>query len=459
GLDTTTITVKNINHAPVVEAGPDQTVAEGILVTLNASGSSDPDDDSLSYSWTQINGTSVRLTNTTSASPSLTAPSVNSTGATLTFQLAVDDAHGANGTDTVDVIVQNVNERPVAVAGSDQVVDEETNPILNGSASHDPDGDILSFSWVQIAGPNAALSDATSATPSFKAPEVNSTGIVLTFKLTISDGVANSTDTVDITVNNVKINQPPVANAGPDQTVNEGALVTLNGTGSSDPDGDVLTYSWLQTNGTPVSLNGSSSAVTTFAAPDVNSEGDTLTFDLTVNDNKGQTHTESVNIAIRNINQSPIADAGLDRTVNAGTLIGLNGTGSSDPDNVSLTYSRTQINGTSVEQIDANTVAPSITTPLVDADGEILTFELTVTDDGGLTDTDTVIITISPLPVVNLPPVANAGPDRTVEEGALVTLDGRGSSDPEGDILTYSWIQTAGPNAGLSNTTSATPTL
>src|SRR2546425_139542 len=556
GSDTTTITVKNINHGPVVEAGPDQTVAEGILVTLNASGSSDSDNDGLSYSWTQINGQSVKLSNADTAFPSFTAPSVNSTGATLTFQLAVDDGKGANGTDTVDVIVQNVNEPPVADAGSGQVVGEGTNPvILNGSLSHDLDGDSLSFSWVQIAGPNAAISDATSATPSFKAPEVNSTGIVLTFKLTVSDGFANSTDTVDITVNNVKINQPPVANAGPDQTVSEGgsvglngaassdpdgdtlshswtqtagptvtlsnsntvtptftapqistsnvvltfrltvsdgkggtatdtvdvivqninqppvanagpdqtvsegALVTLNGTLSSDPDGDVSTYSWLQTNGTAILLNNSTSTVTTFTAPNVNNEGGTLTFDLTVSDNKGQTHTDSVNIVIRNINQPPVADAGLDRSVNAGTLIDLNGTGSSDPDNDSLTYSWTQIKGTSVVLIDANTATPSFAAPLVDADGEILTFKLTVTDQDGLTDTDTVIITISPLPVVNQPPVANAGPDRTVKEAALVTLDGTGSSDPDGDILTYSWIQTAGPNVGLSNTTSATPTL
>src|SRR2546428_1433984 len=556
GSDTTTITVKNINHGPVVEAGPDQTVAEGILVTLNASGSSDSDNDGLSYSWTQINGILVKVSNADTVFPSFTAPSFNSTGATLIFQLAVDDGRGANETDPVDVIVQNVNEPPVADAGSGQVVGEGTNPvILNGSLSHDLDGDSLSFSWVQIAGPNAALSDATSATPSFKAPEVNSTGIVLTFKLTVSDGFANSTDTVDITVNNVKINQPPVANAGPDQTVSEGgsvglngaassdpdgdtlshswtqtagptvtlsnsntvtptftapqistsnvvltfrltvsdgkggtatdtvdvivqninqppvanagpdqtvsegALVTLNGTLSSDPDGDVSTYSWLQTNGTAILLNNSTSTVTTFTAPNVNNEGGTLTFDLTVSDNKGQTHTDSVNIVIRNINQPPVADAGLDRSVNAGTLIDLNGTGSSDPDNDSLTYSWTQIKGTSVVLIDANTATPSFAAPLVDADGEILTFKLTVTDHDGLTDTDTVIITISPLPVVNQPPVANAGPDRTVKEGALVTLDGTGSSDPDGDILTYSWIQTAGPNVGLSNTTSATPTL
>ena len=70
---------------------------------------------------------------------------------------------------------------------------------------------------------------------------------------------------------------------------------------------------------------------------------------------------------------------------------------------------------------------------------DTLAFELTVTDPGGETDTDTVIVTI------NGPPSADAGPDQAANLGDIVTLDGTGSSDPDGDTLTYSWVQTAGP--------------
>src|SRR6185503_18332077 len=142
-------------------------------------------------------------------------------------------------------------------AGSNQAVNEGSDlVIMNGTASFDPDGDSITFSWTQIAGPAVALSDATSAIPSFAAPEVDSGGAVLTFQLTVSDGSANSIDTVDITVNNIVVNQPPTADAGADQTVDEGSGVVLDGAASSDPDGDTLTYSWIQTVGPAVSLSG-----------------------------------------------------------------------------------------------------------------------------------------------------------------------------------------------------------
>ena len=77
--------------------------------------------------------------------------------------------------------------------------------------------------------------------------------IPLTFELTVTDNEgATSTDTVNIGVNNVIVNQPPTANAGQDQVVNEGDNVVLNGTSSSDPDGTIESYSWTQTSGTAV---------------------------------------------------------------------------------------------------------------------------------------------------------------------------------------------------------------
>jgi len=91
------------------------------------------------------------------------------------------------------------NRAPTADAGSDQVVAELATVSLDGSASQDPDGDILSFAWLQTAGPNVTLSDATAEQPNFPAPDVV-VPTVLTFQLTVDDGTASAVDFVNITV-------------------------------------------------------------------------------------------------------------------------------------------------------------------------------------------------------------------------------------------------------------------
>jgi len=92
-------------------------------------------------------------------------------------------------------------------------------------------------------------------------------------------------------------NQAPIANAGPDQTVNEGTFVNLNGTGSSDPDiGDTLTFSWTQTGGPAVTFNPAS-PTPTFTAPQVNANT-VLTFELVVNDGTVDSAPDTVNITV-----------------------------------------------------------------------------------------------------------------------------------------------------------------
>jgi len=135
---------------------------------------------------------------------------------------------------------------------------------------------------------------------------------------------------------NQAVNQPPVANAGPDQIVDEGAAVTLNGSASSDPDGNALTYLWTAPAG--ITLSSNTAPNPTFTAPEV-TVNTSYTLTLKVNDGLSDSPSDQVVITIRNvINQPPVANAGPDQIVNEGAAVTLNGSASSDPNGNALTY-------------------------------------------------------------------------------------------------------------------------
>jgi hypothetical protein len=168
----------------------------------------------------------------------------------------------------------HVNGPPVAVAGDDFNLDEGKSAMLSGALSHDPDNDALDYEWTQTAGPSVVLFDAGTAAPSFLAPSV-SVDTPLTFQLKVTDKVVgipglSSTDTV--TVNVINVNLPPVANAGADFTLNEGQTAHLSGAGSTEPDGEAITYAWTQVTGPTVTLVGTGTATPRFVAPQVDAD-------------------------------------------------------------------------------------------------------------------------------------------------------------------------------------------
>lgn len=197
--DTVNVTVVNVNHPPVADAGQEQIVAVGSPVVLSGENSFDIDNDPFTTIWVQTGGPRVILKGSDGVNPSFVAPHPGDGGvATLTFRLLVDDgfpmdspAPGyvfGNVTDTVSIIVTDTNNTPFADAGEDQTVAAATEVMLDGRGSFDPDGDVLSFSWIQEPGGiPVLLAGADSAMPSFIAPAVDGS-VSLFFTLTVDDG-------------------------------------------------------------------------------------------------------------------------------------------------------------------------------------------------------------------------------------------------------------------------------
>ena len=130
----------------------------------------------------------------------------------------------------------------------------------------------------------------------------------------------------------LKLNQAPTANAGSNQSVVAGTLVTLSGSGA-DPDGDTISYSWAKTAGPSVTLSNDMAQNPTFTAP---SSAGTISFTLTVSDDT-LSDTDDITITISS-NQAPTANAGSNQNVAVGASVTLDGTSSSDPDSNTLMY-------------------------------------------------------------------------------------------------------------------------
>ena len=183
-------------------------------------------------------------------------------------------------------------------------------------------------------------------------------------------------------------NEDPLSDAGLDQTAIYNELVTLDGSGSSDPDGVVEFYQWSQVSGETVSLNSPSQAVTTFTSP--TQEGE-LVFKLLVTDNESASDVDTVSVVIVNTNINPSADAGSDQAVGFGELVTLDGTGSSDTDGTIETYQWSQISGTAVSLSTPNQPITTFTSPTED---NILVFAISVVDELGGVDSDTVSVLV-----------------------------------------------------------------
>lgn len=182
------------------------------------------------------------------------------------------------------------NQSPVANAGQSMTVPSGTIVSLNGTNSFDPDGDSISHHWTQTAGPSVTISNPTAAGPVLTAPTVQGLTI-LTFQLTVSDGLVDSSASVDITV--TKPNQPPVLSSIGDRTVTVGSTLQFT-VSASDLDDDPLIYSVA-----PLPANATFDASTrVFAFTPIVSQVGSFSLTVAVSDGKGGAVSESIRITV-----------------------------------------------------------------------------------------------------------------------------------------------------------------
>jgi hypothetical protein len=265
--------------------------------------------------------------------------------------------------------------------------------------------------------------------------------------------------------NNVTIAKSgPIAVAGPDQIVKEGSTVTLNGSQSVDPYGIILSYSWRQipTNHI-ITLNGADTPVWSFTAPKVSSDT-TFTFELTVTDNNGTTNNRTVNVLVKH---SPSTSDQLAPPPSIAGVVPPQTPLTNNPQPIEGTTPTPIVNGNStnnppIVRINPQPIEGTTPTPIVN--GNSTNNQLApppsiagvVPPQTPLTNNPQPIEGTTPTPIVNgnTPPVkniseplvANANPDKIINKGSIVTLDGTHST---GTIASYSWKQIGGKSVKL----------
>ena len=442
------------NVAPTANPGPSQNVVVGAVVSMDGSASKDSDGGSLTFKWTLIgkpNGSAATLTNPTYPNPKFTADFAGN----YVVSLVVNDGKADSTVTSVSVTATVANAAPVANAGVNQNVVIGSTVTLDGTASTDANNDSLSYKWVLQSKPansSATLTAATSAKPTFKA-DLAGTYVAT---LVASDGKASSEISV-VSILASATNLAPVAKPGANQSVVVGSKVSVDASASSDPNGDSITYRWSLLF-KPVGSTATLSAATTVSASFTADLAGTYLLGLTVNDGKVDSPVVVLTVTAAKLNSVPVASAGTNQNVTASSLTTLDGTASTDADLDSLTYTWSLISkpSSSTAALSSSTSPKPTFTP--DVAGTYVA-SLVVSDGKDRSPTAVVTVIAS---AANSAPVANAGAAQSVSTAAVVTLNGTGSTDANGDTLTYRWTLTTKPTSStavLSSATVASPTF
>ncbi len=309
----------------------------------------------------------------------------------ICFLLTIAFTHCKKETSCEGCRSNKQNKPPIAIAGPDQLITLPTDSILlDGRTSSDPDGKISSYLWTKISGP--ASFNIVKQTDSITKVRILVAGIYL-FELKVTDNESLSAkDTVQITVNDAaSLNHAPVANAGTDQTIILPTnTIDLNGSGSSDPDNNIASYSWTKISGPPSYNIADANAVQTQVTNLV--EG-IYQFELKVTDAGALTSEDTVRIIVNpagslNVNAGPdiIITLPLDSVyLEASTSVV-----------TPLSFQWTQVSGPSVVPLIGSGLYPSIVLAKGLIPGQY-SFRVQANNSNVIADTMSVLVINDPL--------------------------------------------------------------
>ncbi|MDQ7816570.1 MAG: PKD domain-containing protein [Melioribacteraceae bacterium] len=394
-FDTITVVV---NRRPIADAGPDHLIAPNQKLTFTSANSRDPDGQIIKQRWFVDNKpvSEDKILEYTFIEPR-----------TYLVGLEVTDDF-PNPLSDIDFVIVKINEQPVAVIDGPQIGEPQKKIKFSAERSFDKDGKIIEYSWLIDDLP---VKKGKVIEHSFDKPGIHRVVLNVMDDASVSNSITG--DTL-----NIKINSSPLIVV---QEIIETCdnVVTIDASGSIDPDGDQLTFYWQF----PNSNRTKGSAVITHHFQ----EKGILPVMIYADDAMGLSNSITQKSITVKINRPPVADAGKDTTVCAGDFIVFNGLKSFDPENGLLKY--VWIIGDSLRMEGSNVVHKFRI-------GGVYRIKLIVTDDSGLpcnTGEDHKIITVIEAPV------ANAGPDQIACANSPVQFDGTKSTDVDGIVNTFEW--------------------
>lgn len=452
---------------PSANAGADQILEYGASVTLNASGSTSPRGAALSYAWTLVtkpSGSTAALSSATVANPTFVADLPGAYEA----DLVVNDGTASSSPDRV--VITATNPFPVAQATPQHNVLIGTTVALDGSASVPPTGvsaSALNYRWTLTGKPTGSLSEIGGALSSSASIF---TDVVGTYTATLVVSYQDKASApLAVTITASQSNTAPIANAGGPYTIERGQTLTLDGTASSDADGNTLSYRWYlispgngagtsavwMPNGSALRLENAIQGYTT-AKPTITPDvAGTWTVYLYVYDGTTLSNLSSATIMVTKpagaANTPPVADFFGAPRVNFFSPVYANEVELGA--NVFSSGSSWDIDGTTISgagrrryrwigtpagytQADLTGLSSFSFRPTVPGD---YTVELIAND--GEADSAPVRRTFTARTGANRAPVPGITVDSsTILVGGTGWFDARTSSDLDGDPLTYNWF-------------------